>query len=177
MDKPDKTDGRIDTNSTVKPDKLLSSVCNYYLNCLSLEQSSGITAFINAKDDLRYAPLSSLVPDSSDPAIAKLIKAVSTERSLCAYIGYPVIVEKVSSRMCVAPVFLYQLDISAGKLRTAEHPAINMEAVKRYSVRDANSQIYDLIELENDLGLNSEDMSIDPGDLVSRLMEIRHWDW
>lgn len=168
--------------SSVKPDSLLSSLCNYYLNCLSLEQNDGITALLVDSENLRYAPLPSLDPDSSDPVIAKLIRSVSSERTLTAHVGYPVIIEKRytsgnGTRYHVAPVFLYPVEINAGHVHVSEYPAINMEAIRRYSTRDVNSQVYDLIALENELGLGAADIHIDPEELVARLQAIRQWDW
>ena len=41
------------------PDKRLVDICKYYLNCLSLEENNGVSAFLNSKFSLDYAELSS----------------------------------------------------------------------------------------------------------------------
>lgn len=168
---------------TVTPDKRLSDICRYYLNCLSLEESSGISAFLKSKFSLNYAELSSLSVDSSDETIAKLIAKVSADKKLSANLGYPVLIEKIHSSktnqdyMLIAPVFLFPVEISAGAVSAAPVPHVNMEVIKKYSSRDINSQVYDLVELENELGLNSSEAEIEPDELAARLQSIRDWQW
>ena len=56
-------------------------------------------------------------------------------------------------------------------------PHVNMEVIKKYSSRDVNSQVYDLIELENELGLNLPEADIELDELAERLQSIREWQW
>lgn len=164
-------------------DKRLSDLCRYYLNCLSLEESGGISAFLTSKYSLNYAELPSLAVDSSDETIAKLIAKVSTDKKLSANLGYPVLIEKIHSSktnqdfMLIAPVFLFPVEISGGAVSVAPVPHVNMEVIKKYSARDINSQVYDLVELENELGLNSPEVDIEPDELAARLQSIRDWQW
>lgn len=168
---------------TTTPDKRLSDLCRYYLNCLSLEESSGISAFLKSKFSLNYAELPSLTVDSSDETIAKLIAKVSADKKLSANLGYPVLIEKIHSSktnqdyMLIAPVFLFTVEISGGAVSVASVPHVNMEVIKKYSSRDINSQVYDLVELENELGLNSPEAEIEPDELAARLQSIRDWQW
>ena len=170
-------------NSVAPPDKCLADICNYYLDCLSLEESNGISAFLTSKFSLDYAELPGISVDSSDENVAKLIRKVSAERNLVAHVGYPVLIEKIHSvrtnqdYLKIAPVFLFPVEISGGAITVASLPHINMEIIKQYSPRDTNSQIYALIELENELGLNSLDADIDLDEMVARLQAIREWQW
>lgn len=171
-------------SSEEKPcDKLLSDVCKYYLNCLSLEENNGISAFLTSKFSLDYTELSDVAIDSSEPNVDRLVRKVSAEKNLVAHIGYPVLIEKFFSSktqqeyMKIAPVFLFPVEISGGSVEIDSTPHVNMEVIKRYSSKDINSQVYDLIELENDLGLNTLDADIDIDDLASRLQAIRDWQW
>ena len=165
------------------PDKLLSDICRYYLNCLSLEESSGISAFLTSKYSLDYAELPGLTVDSSDEKTAKLIAKVSSDKKLSANLGYPVLIEKVHSSktnqdyMLIAPVFLFPVEISGGAVSKAPVPHVNMEVIKKYSSRDINSQVYDLVELENELGLNLPEADIELDELAARLQSIRDWQW
>lgn len=68
-------------STPVAPDKRLSDLCRYYLNCLSLEESGGISAFLKSKFSLNYAELPGLAVDSSDETIAKLIAKVSADKN------------------------------------------------------------------------------------------------
>lgn len=170
-------------SAVVSPDKCLSNICKYYLNCLSLEESNGVSAFLTSKHSLNYTELSSLNIESSDEAVANLIHKASMEKNLTAHIGYPVMIEKFYSTKTnqdyfkVAPVFLFPVEISAGAVNAASIPHINMEVIKQYSSRDINSQVYDLIELENELGLNALDADIDFDEIIARLQAIRDWQW
>lgn len=164
-------------------DKRLVDICKYYLNCLSLEESSGVSAFLNSKFSLDYAELSSITVDSSNDNIARLIRKVSAERNLAAHIGYPVLIEKIHSSktsqdyLKVAPVFLFPVEISGGAVSVASIPHVNMEVIKQYSSRDINTQVYDLVDLENELGLNNPDADIAMDEMVARLQSIREWQW
>lgn len=165
------------------PDKRLVDICKYYLNCLSLEESNGVSAFLNSNFSLDYAELSSMTVDSSDDNIARLIRKVSAERNLAAHVGYPVLIEKIHSSktnqdyLKVAPVFLFPIEISGGAVSVASIPHVNIEVIKQYSSRDVNTQVYDLVDLESELGLNNPDADIDVDEMVARLQSIREWQW
>lgn len=165
------------------PDKCLADICKYYLNCLSLEESNGISAFLNSYSTMDYAELANMTVDSSDDNIAKLIRKVSAEKNLTAHVGYPILIEKIHSTksnqdyLKVAPVFLFSIEISGGAVSVATIPHVNMEVIKQYSSRDVNSQVYDLVDLENELGLNDLNADIDLDEMVARLQSIREWQW
>ncbi|MEA5143533.1 MAG: AAA domain-containing protein [Oscillibacter sp.] len=165
------------------PDKRLADICKYYLNCLSLEESNGISAFLTSNFTLDYAELAGMAVDSSDANIARLIRKVSAERNLAAHVGYPVLIEKIHSTrtnqdyLKVAPVFLFPIEISGGAVSVASIPHVNMEVIKQYSSRDINSQVYDLVDLESELGLNDLEADIDLDEMVARLQAIREWQW
>lgn len=167
----------------VQPDKQLSDLCKYYLNCLSLEQNSGISAFLTSRYSLDYLELSTLAVDSSKEDIANLIRRISSGRNLIAHVGYPVMIERIHSTrtnqdyLKVAPVFLFPLEIEGGAVNVAPVPHVNMEVIKQFSSRDINNQIYDLVDLESELGLNSQDADIEVDELVARLQSIREWQW
>ena len=165
------------------PDKRLSDLCKYYLNCLSLEESKGISAYLTSNFSVNYAELPALTVDSSDDKIARLISKTSAERNLSAYVGYPVLLEKFHSirtnedYLKVAPVLLFPVEIAGGAVSVSTIPRVNMEVIKQYSSRDINAQIHDLVELENELGLNNIDANIDVDDMVACLQAIREWQW
>lgn len=173
----------ITSKETAPADKRLSDLCKYYLNCLSLEQSNGISAFLSSTYSLDYVELGSTNVDGSDSGAAKLIKRISAEKNLTAHVGYPVLIEKIHSvktnkdYLKVAPVFLFAVEIVGGSVTTASIPSVNMEVIKQYSSRDINSQVYDLVDLESELGLNLSAEDIDLDELVARLQSIREWQW
>lgn len=168
---------------TAPPDKHLADICQYYLSCLGLEESNGVSAFLTSSFSLNYAELSSIAVNSSDDNIAQLIRKVSAERNLVAHIGYPVLIEKIHSSktnqdyLKAAPVLLFPVEISGGEISIDMIPHVNMEVVKQYSSRDINTQVYELVSLENELGLNNPDPDIAIDEIVARLQSIREWQW
>lgn len=171
------------SNQNLAPDKKLSDICKYYLNCLSIEESSGVSAFLTSKFSLNYCELTDISIDSSNDNVANLARKVSNDRNLVSYMGYPCLIEKIYSAKTkqhyfkIAPVFLFPVEISSGTITISHIPHINMEVIKQYSSRDANAQVYDLVELENELGLNALDADVELDELVSRLQSIRDWQW
>lgn len=165
------------------PDKSLSDLCHYYLNCLSLEENNGISTFLTSNFNLDYTELGALGFNDSNESAARLLKRTATERSLAAYIGYPVMINKIHSTktgkdyLKIAPIFLFAIDSAGGASNIAPIPSINMEVIKQYSSRDINSQVYDLVELETELGLNNSDTEIELDEMVARLQAIRSWQW
>ena len=170
------------TEPVVEPDKQLADICKYYLNCLSLEENNGISAFLTSNFSLDYAELPSLNVDGTDADVARLINKVSNGRTLTAHVGYPVSIKKFISKnnqeyFRIAPVFLFPVEICGGAVNVAKIPNVNMEIIKQYSSHDINSSVYDLVELENELGLSAKDADIDIDELVARLQSIRQWQW
>ena len=177
------TAGSAPVKEIAPPDEKLASLCRYYLNCLSVEQNNSISAFLTSKYSLEYTELKELAVNGSDDKIASLIKKISAERNLTAHVGYPVLIEKIHSTkttqdyLKVAPVFLFPVEISVGAVKIAPVPSINMEVIRQYSSRDIESQVYDLIELENELGLNAHDSETELDEVVVKLQSIRQWQW
>jgi very-short-patch-repair endonuclease len=165
------------------PDKKLSDLCKYYLNCLSLEESSGISAFLTSKYSLDYAELNRIGFDDSNEDAIRLLQKATSQRNLSSYVGFPVMIEKIHSTrtnedyLKIAPVFLFAVDNEGGSVNIASIPSVNMEVIKQYSSRDINTQVYDLVELENELGLNDSEADIEIDELVARLQSIRQWQW
>lgn len=173
----------IQAEDTPIPDKSLFDLCRYYLNCLSLEENNGVSAFLTSKYSLDYAELNGLDFDETNESAVRLLKKASTERNLAAYIGYPVIIESFHSTRTnqdywkIAPVFLFAIDTTGGAVKSTSIPSVNMEVIKQYSSKDINSQVYDLVELETELGLNNADADIEIDEMVARLQTIRQWQW
>ena len=166
---------------TSHPDKRLQSLCNYYLNCISLENSNNISFDIKSslQQEHRFFELSRIDLTGSEENIPLLIHSLSHDKRLTSYVGYPVIVSRKSStnHSVLTPVFLFPITISGGAVSISELPIINFEAIRQYSQRDKDSQIYDLINLGKDLGLNDNDCNLSPSELVAKLQQVRQWQW
>ena len=166
---------------TSHPDKRLQSLCNYYLNCISLENSNNISFDIKSslQQEHRFFELSRIDLTGSEENIPLLIHSLSYDKRLTSYVGYPVIVSRKSAtnHSILTPVFLFPITISGGAVSISELPIINLEAIRQYSQRDKDSQIYDLINLGNDLGLNDNDCDLSLSELVAKLQRVRQWQW
>jgi predicted transcriptional regulator len=82
---------------TLAPDKKLSDICKYYLNCLSLEDDNGVSAFLTSKYSLNYTEIDKVGFTDSNTAARDLFRKISNDRNLVAYIGYPVMIYKIHS--------------------------------------------------------------------------------
>ena len=164
------------------PDKDLSNLCNYYLNCLALESSSSVSQFLTSRYSLQYAVLNGLeVDDYNDAEAKKLLNRIYSNRDSKAYLGYPVHIYTIHSAKGnfkrIAPVFLFPVEYSAGRIEISWLPAINMEIIKAYANGSSEALAVELVSLETELGMNEPDADIDVDELVLRLKEIRQWDW
>lgn len=166
---------------TSHPDKRLQSLCNYYLNCISLENPNNISFDIKSslQQEHRFFELSRIDLTGSEENIPLLIHSLSYDKRLTSYVGYPVIVSRKSAtnHSILTPVFLFPITISGGAVSISELPIINLEAIRQYSQRDKDSQIYDLINLGNDLGLNDNGCDLSLSELVAKLQRVRQWQW
>ena len=165
-------------------DMRLKQLCEYYLACINLEGSNSIYAYLRNKYTPQYIEIKSMDFTSiENDGLATFLMKSSGQRNMSNYLGYPNLIEKRYSSKTneyfyvVIPVFLYQVEYNGGAVEVSSVPSINMEIIKKYAEKDANSQIYELIELENQLGLNSSNIDFDLGDVVAKLQNIRQWEW
>ena len=82
------------------------------------------------------------------------------------------------SYLKVAPVFLFPVEYNAGEINVSSIPSINKEVIKQYSTQNSEDNlIYEIIELEKQLGLDIVDNDVELDDLISRLQQLRQWAW
>ena len=167
----------------ISADPLLSKVCKYYLNCLSLDNTNKISTFKDSQFTPDYVEINTLDIDSvnSEEALT-FMQRTSQLGNKVMYIGYPTAVYTFTSRKGekytnIAPIFLHQITYDAGSATMAAVPIINMEIMRQYCSNDESEQLHEMIRLENELGLNNPDAEFDMYDLVTRLSHIRQWNW
>jgi len=177
-------DGKKNQNKAVPvPDANLQNLCHYYLNCLALESSNSVSQFLTSSYDFKYVVLNGLKIDGDvDAGAMDLLKKISSNRNSKAYFGYPVRLftffgKNGTPYRKIAPVFLFSTENSGGRVNISWTPAINMEVIKAYCDKNADSLSAELIQLETDLGMNLPDSEIEIDELVMKLKEIRQWDW
>lgn len=179
-----------DTSQNSNPidtDEQLSNLCKYYLNCLNIEDNNSISEFLTSNYSLKYAELKNLDISSEEnvSAVEFLHKTISSpNKNMVAYIGYPTLVEKIYSSKTnkeyfkIAPVFLFPVEYNSGDITIASIPSINKEVVKQFSTQNSDDNlVYEIIELEKQLGLDIPNNNIGLDELVSRLRQLRQWNW
>lgn len=175
--------GRVRDTNLPQPDEDLRNLCNYYLSCLSLESSNSVSQFLTSQYDLQYAVLNGLAidPENDQNAIG-LLRRISGNRDLKAYLGYPIRIFSIRSKTGaiykkIAPVFLFPVENEGGNLEISWVPTINTEVLKGFYDDNHDSLTIELVNLETELGMNVPDADIEVDELVLRLKSIRHWDW
>jgi very-short-patch-repair endonuclease len=165
-------------------DTPLSRLCRYYLDAINLDDNAGVRVFANNKYSSNYIDLESLNFDSiKNDMLEKLKSGKKLNKTTTNYIGYPTLLEKVYSSKqqkyyyFVSPVLIFEVSDDGGEIVVNTKPRINPKVVKKFSLGEKNSAIYDLIKLEDQLGLdNKENPGID--ELIARMIDIKsNWNW
>lgn len=169
----------------------LSNLARYYLSCLGQDDEGGISVFADSKYDLDYVELDSL-PLNGDSALfesneaQQLLGKIRKDRSrLEMYFGYPATLKKVKSKkskwegLFVEPILLFPIEIINGRPKISHgFPTFNLSALKRFTNAEREQVMDELVQLEDELGLNSEDNIPELDDLAQRLKNIRpEWPW
>lgn len=75
-------------------------------------------------------------------------------------------------------MFLFPVEYNSGDITIASIPSINKEVVKQFSTQNSDDNlVYEIIELEKQLGLDIPNNNIGLDELVSRLRQLRQWNW
>ena len=166
-----------------KPDEDLRNLCNYYLQCISLEDSSSVSQFLKSKYSYEYAVLNGLEVDAyTDTGAIALLNRINGARDKKAYLGYPLRIYTFYGRggvpyRKIAPVFLFPIDYEHGAVALSTSSSINIEVLKGYCNGSAETVVNELLALENDMGMNNPEFSAGTDEMVLRLTQIRDWDW
>lgn len=169
----------------------LSNLCNYYLACLGQDDQGGISVFADSKYDLDYVELESLpLADNGylfeTEGAQKLFGKIRKDRSrLEMYFGYPTTLKKVKSKksswegLFVEPILLFPIEITEGTPKISQgFPLFNLSVLQRFTNAEREQLMDELVQLEDELSLNSEDEIPELDDLVQKLKNIRpEWPW
>lgn len=172
------------------PKTALANLANYYLDCIGYDDDKGVSTFAESKYGLDYTELELLplngnnILFESDGA-QKLFGKMRKDRGrLEMYFGYPTTLRKVKSKsgwegFFVEPILLFPIEIDEGTPKISQgFPIFNLSVLKRFTNSGGEQIIDELVELENKLGLNSEDELPELDDLVRRLKSVRpEWPW
>lgn len=169
----------------------LSNLCNYYLACLGQDDLGGISVFADSKYDLDYVELDSLpLADNGylfeTEGAQKLFGKIRKDRSrLEMYFGYPNTLKKVKAKksswegLFLEPILLFPIEITEGTPKISQgFPLFNLSVLQRFTNAAREQLMDELVQLEDELSLNSEDEIPELDDLVQKLKNIRpEWPW
>ena len=101
------------------------------------------------------------------------------------YLGYPSTLKKVCSKKSkwvgffVEPILLFPIETSSGRLKLNQgFPIVNISVLKRFTNSERDQVMDELVQLEEELGLNAGGDIPELDDLVRRLANIRkEWPW
>ncbi|NVN96641.1 AAA family ATPase [Candidatus Nomurabacteria bacterium] len=176
-----------------KKDTPLSKLSSYYLECISKDLDNGISEFASSLfGSPNYVQLPKLFDEQKvlnldSDKISYLAQKLRRDRhGLSACIGYPVMLEEFISKAGkpfykVMPILIQRIDsdsfLKGEIVPTDESPFINAEASKLNEGSSSNEVLQDIIQLNEELGLDFVDVpSIE--DIALRLKDIRpNWKW
>lgn len=157
----------------------LKGLCKYYISCIALESNTTFRAFM--KDEKSFITL----PWINDytlkkPEIGAFLRG-NHEKEMDLLIGYPVLkIKDILSPLFIIPV-IYS-DGTHGKpegFSIDEELLINKDIIDKYSTNEKTENIYELRELEAELGFPEGHAAFyNLWEKVNLLRTIRpDWDW
>lgn len=180
-----------DDKRSVVPKTALSNLVRYFLSCLGQEDQGGISVYADSKYDLDYVELDSLLnSDNSNfnrsSGIQNLISKAKKDRGrIEIYFAYPTTLKRVKSKksswegMIVEPIILFPVELENGVIKLSlGFPIFNLSVLKRFTGAEQEQLMDELVQLEEELNLNSEDEMPELDDLIKKLYAIRReWPW
>lgn len=157
----------------------LKGLCKYYISCVALESNTTLRA--SMKDEQSFITL----PRINDrilkkPDIGAFLRG-NQEKEMDLLIGYPVLKVK----HFLSPIFIIHITYSDGTHGKPEgfsiddELLINKDIIDKYSTNEKTENIYELRELEAELGfLDGHAEFSDLSEKVNLLRMVRpNWDW
>lgn len=157
----------------------LKGLCKYYISCIALENNTTFRA--SMKDETSFMPLP-WISDSilKKPDVGAFLRG-NHDKEKDLLIGYPVLKVK----HFLSPIFIIHVTYSDGTHGKPEgfsiddELLINKDIIDKYSTNEKTENIYELRELEVELGFTEgyADVS-DLSEKTNQLTTIRpDWDW
>jgi very-short-patch-repair endonuclease len=186
----------VGTTAAETPDGPLGALCSYYLDCLLQQDEKGVSTFAAGNHGVDYEELDAVpaltgdieAPFSTDGGRRLVQKLRGDRGSKALYLGYPVRLrfhrsQKGWQGFFVEPIFLwlYQVEGPAQAFQFSlldELPSFNFAAIRHLTEGYAGDSMADVLQLEEELGLNEKDAAPEVDDLVLALKEARpEWPW
>ena len=157
----------------------LQGLCKYYNSCVALESNTTFRA--SMKNEQSFITLPQINDDVLKKTGISAFLQGNLEKEKDLLIGYPILKVK----HFLSPIFIIQVTYSDGKhskrkgFSIDDELLINKDIIDKYSTNEKTENIYELRELENELGFTEghADFS-DLSEKVDLLKTIRpDWDW
>lgn len=155
-------------------DPKLKRLCKYYLSCLALENTNSISLpKLVDENNPRYVEISTPHINGTDrEEIVGFITRNTRERKT-ALVGYPIMV----SNDKIVPLLLFQVTADYGIVDMSTTPFVNKAIIDLY-ISDADEQMQELLFLEEQLGLNDDNIVVDVKSASGSLKTLRpNWIW
>ena len=157
----------------------LKNLCKYYISCIALENNTTLRA--SMKDEQSFIGLPWLNKSAlKQPEIGAFLRG-NHEKEKDLLIGYPIL----KTKHFLSPLFIINITYNDGTHRRSEgftiddELLINKDIIDKYSTNEKTENIYELRELENELGFTDGHASFeDLSEKVVLLRTIRpDWEW
>lgn len=155
-------------------DPKLKRLSKYYLNCLALENANSVSLpKLVDENNPRYIEINTpYINGTNREEIVGFITRNTRERKT-ALVGYPIMV----SNDKIVPLLLFQVSADYGIVDMSTTPFVNKAIIDLF-ISDADEQMQELLFLEEQLGLNDDNVVVDVKSAASSLKTLRpNWVW
>ena len=157
----------------------LKGLCKYYISCVTLENNTTLRA--SMKDERSFMELPWISNKILRSAEVGAFLRGNREKERELLIGYPIL----KTKHFLSPVFIIYVTYNDGQHGKPEgfvvddELLINKDVIDKYSTNDKTENIYELRELEAELGFaEGHALFSDLPDKVKLLQTIRpNWEW
>ena len=157
----------------------LKNLCKYYISCIALENNTTLRA--SMKDEQSFIGLPWLNKSAlKQPEIGAFLRG-NHEKEKDLLIGYPIL----KTKYFLSPLFIINITYNDGTHGKPEgftiddELLINKDIIDKYSTNEKTENIYELRELETELGFTDGHAAFeDLSEKVTLLRTIRpDWEW
>lgn len=155
-------------------DPKLRQLCQYYLNCIALENANSIsTPKLVNEDEPQFVEINTpFINGIIDEQLVGFITNNTRQRKT-AMVGYPVMV--LDNK--IIPLLLFQVTADYGVVDMSITPFVNKAIVDLF-ISDSEEQMQELLFIEEQLGLNNENVIVDIKSVANSLKDLRpNWQW
>jgi len=155
-------------------DPKLRQLCQYYLNCIALENANSIsTPKLVNEDEPQFVEINTpFINGIIDEQLVGFITKNTRQRKT-AMVGYPVMV----SDNKIIPLLLFQVTADYGVVDMSITPFVNKAIVDLF-ISNSEEQMQELLFIEEQLGLNNDNVIVDIKSVANSLKDLRpNWQW